>query len=94
MFAGTGGLLAIGFSAGMPLWQWAHGHPATPAFFFFGMWGVAALCGAAASVHTYLISGDPPDKPPKGGVPIREFSIIEGGRGMNEGSDERSQRAA
>ena len=93
-FAATGGVLAIGFSAGMLLWQWAHGRRATPAFFFFGIWGVAALCGAASSAHTYVISGDPPEKPPSGGPPVREFTIAEGGRGANEGSDARSRRAA
>jgi len=93
-FAATGGLLAIGFSIGLPVWQWTHGHAATPAFFFFGIWGVAALCGAAASIHTYLISGDPPDKPPKGGVPVREFSVLEGGRVERPAAEDAKQRAA
>ena len=93
-FAATGGALAIGFSVGMPVWQWAHGHPSTPAFFFFGIWGVAALCGAAASIHTYFISGDPPDKPPRGGVPVRRLTAIEGGRPPSAPAEDRSRRAA
>jgi hypothetical protein len=79
-FAGTGGLLAVGFSIGLPVWAWLHHQQATPAFFFFGIWGFLALAGAAANIHTYFQSGPPPDKPPRGGVPVREFSLIEGGR--------------
>lgn len=83
-FAGTGGLLAVGFSIGMPVSAWMHGKEATPAFFFFGIWGFLALMGSAASIHTYFQSGDPPDKPPKGGIKVREFGVIEGGKAAAE----------
>jgi hypothetical protein len=66
--AAFGGVLALGASFGMPMWVNAHGGHATPAFYFFGIWGLAALAGAAASYHTYRLSGPPPDKPRGGGV--------------------------
>jgi len=92
-FAAGGGLLALAFSVIIPLNALAHHHEVTPQFFFFGVWGVLALFGAAGCIHTYLISGDPPDRPPKGGVPVREFTLIEGGRAPAE-ADESERRAA
>lgn len=84
IIAGIGGVLSLAFSIGMPLAAWLHGRPATPAFFFFGLWGVAALCGCAASIHTYFVSGVPPDRPPRGGL-----RVLSGGGRTSEGSDER-----
>ena len=92
-FAGFGGLLAIGVSIGLPVHQaMTGGHP-TPAFFFFGIWGFAALLGCAGCIHTYFMSGDPPEKPPTGGVPVRAFTVIEGTRKKTE-AEESKRRAA
>lgn len=93
-FAGVGGLLAVGFSVGIPVWALLHGRQVTPAFFFFGIWGFVALMGCAASIHTYFQSGDPPDKPPKGGVPLRGFAVIDGGKPPTESRQDDAQRAA
>ncbi len=94
-FAGAGGLLALGFAIGIPVSESLHHRPVTPEFFFFGVWGLLALMGAAGCIHTYLISGDPPSRPPKGGLPVREFSVIEGGaQRTTTTSDQRSRRAA
>ena len=65
--AAAGGILAIAFSIGFPIWAWRHGRPYTPAFSLFAAWGIAALAGAYACVRTYLISDDP-HRPPRGGV--------------------------
>ncbi len=92
--AGAGGLLALGCAIGIPVVSFLHHRPVTPEFFFFGVWGFVALCGAAGCIHTYLISGDPPDKPPKGGVPVREFTVLEGGKARTAESDESTRRAA
>ena len=90
-FAGTGGLLAIGFSIGLPVHEAIMGGHPTPAFFFFGIWGLAALLGCAGCIHTYLISGDPPVKPPKGGVAVRAFRVVEG---TAQEAQESTRRAA
>jgi len=65
-FAGTGGLVAIATSIGSAVITWRNGHPGST-FFFFSLWGLAALAGAAANVVVYFQSGDPPGKPPRGG---------------------------
>jgi hypothetical protein len=91
--AASGGLLAVGCAIFLPLYGWLHHRPITPEFFFFGVWGFGALCGAAGCIHTYLISVDPPEKPPKGGVPVRELRVIEGGKARSE-SDDANRRAA
>jgi hypothetical protein len=67
--AATGGLLAIAFSVGFPLWARMHGERVWPACSLFAGWGVAALAGAYASLRTYFDSGDPA-RPPRGGVRI------------------------
>ena len=67
--AAIGGAGAIGtaiFCAGV---AWRSGHFAS-SFYFFGLWGLAALVGAAANVVVYLKSGDPPEKPPRGGQKV------------------------
>jgi hypothetical protein len=92
--AAAGGLLALGFSIGIPIFNLLHHRPLTPEFFFFGVWGLIALCGAAGCIHTYLISGDPPEKPPKGGVPVRELRVLEGGKARAEKSEDATRRAA
>jgi hypothetical protein len=92
--AATGGLLALGCSIGIPVYNALHHRAVTPEFFFFGVWGFIALAGAAGCIHTYLISGDPPEKPPKGGVPVRELRLIEGGKARAEKSDDSTRRAA
>jgi hypothetical protein len=66
--AAIGGLMAIGFSIGLPLWNSRHGHGYNPAFTLFAAWGVAALCGAYACVKTYFLTDGVPPKPPGGGV--------------------------
>ncbi len=74
-FAAVGGLGAIGASIFTTLATWRDGHPNTT-FFFFSLWGLAALAGAAANVVVYFQSGDPPPKPPRGGqrvTPIRRL---------------------
>ncbi len=65
--AGLGGILAIVFSIGFPIWIRLHGGPWNPAFSLFSAWGVAALGGAYACIRTYLISDDP-QPPPRGGA--------------------------
>jgi hypothetical protein len=92
--AATGGLLSLGCSIGVPVYNALHHRPVTPEFFFFGVWGFIALCGAAGCIHTYLISGDPPEKPPKGGVPVRELRVLEGGKSRSASSDDANRRAA
>ena len=92
--AAAGGLLSIGCAIGIPIFNAVHHRPVTPEFFFFGVWGLLALCGAAGCIHTYLISGDPPEKPPKGGVPVRAFTLLEGGKARTQNPDEAGRRAA
>ena len=41
-----------------------------------------------------MISGDPPEKPPKGGVPVRELRVIEGGKARPESTDDAKRYAA
>jgi len=91
--AAAGGLLAVGCAIFLPLDGWLHHRPVTPEFFFFGLWGFVALCGAAGCIHTYFISGDPSGKPPKRGVPLRELHVLEGGKPATE-SDAANRRAA
>jgi hypothetical protein len=91
--AGLGGLGAIGAGIGLPLYSWMHGGHAQSTFFFFSLWGIAALCGAAANVYTYLQSGDPPDKPPRGGQPAVKLRLIDG-RAQQVAKPERDRRAA
>jgi hypothetical protein len=92
--AGTGGFFTIAFSIGIPIESMLHHRPYTPSFFFFGVWGIAALCGCAACISTYFTSGSPPgDRPPPGGLRERTFSLIEGGA-KTEGSTEQTKRAA
>ncbi len=92
--AGIGGLLDVGFSIGMPIQQSLRHEPWNPAFFFFSLWGLAALYGCAACIYTYRTSGDPPgDRPPPGGLRVERFTLIEGGA-KTEASTERTKRAA
>lgn len=86
-------MLALGCAVFLPLNGLLHHRPITPEFFFFGVWGFVALCGAAGCIHTYLISGDPPAKPPKGGVPVRDLRLLEGGKARAQ-SDDANRRAA
>ena len=64
--AGVGGFAAIGTSIFATV-RTMHGSHPTSTYFFFSLWGIAALAGAAANVATYYQSGDPPKKPPRGG---------------------------
>ncbi len=92
--AGLGGALNFGFSIGMPVERWLHHQEWSPGFFFFALWGFAALAGCAACIHTYYASGDvPPRRPPRGGLPERRFSVIEGGS-RTEHASEQTKRAA
>jgi hypothetical protein len=76
VFAGLGGVGAIATSVVATVATWHAGHP-NSTFFFFSLWGIAALAGCAANVRVYFQSGDPPPKPPRGGgtkvTPIRRL---------------------
>ena len=92
--AGAGGFLTLGFSILIPVESRLHHQPYTPAFFFFAVWGLAALCGCAACISTYYTSGSPPgERPPPGGLRARNFALIEGGA-KTEGASEQTKRAA
>ena len=75
-FAGLGGLLAIGTSIVATVLSWRGGHPHTT-FFFFSLWGLAAIAGAVANVMVYFQSGDPPPKPPRGGQKVTPLRLLE-----------------
>jgi len=94
--AGAGGFLTIAFAIGIPVEAMLHHQPYTPAFFFFVVWGIAAICGCAACIATYYTSGSPPgDRPPPGGLRERSFALIEGGAtAKTEGANEQTKRAA
>lgn len=92
--ASAAGVLGIACSIALPLLAAAHHRHISPETYFFGIYGIVALCGAAGCIHTYLISGDPPEKPPKGGVPVRELRVLEGGKARSEKSDDSTRRAA
>jgi hypothetical protein len=68
IIAGLGGVMAIGFSIGFPIWGKLRGQEYTPAFSLFAAWGIAALGGAYACFKTYLITDGSPRRPPPGGV--------------------------
>ncbi len=92
--AGAGGVFTIAFSVGIPVEAVLHHRAYTPSFFFFGVWGVAALCGCAACISTYFTSGSPSgERPPPGGQRAAKFSLIEGGA-KTEGASEQTKRAA
>lgn len=76
VFAGVGGLGAIGTSIVATVVTWHNGHPNTT-FFFFSLWGLAALAGAVANVVVYFQSGDPPEKPPRGGQKVTPIRILD-----------------
>jgi hypothetical protein len=90
--AATGGVLAIAFAIGFPIWTWQHGRPYTPAFSLFAAWGVAALAGAYACVRTYLLS-DAPDRPRGGGVRLALVKSADALPARGE-AQHREQRAA
>jgi hypothetical protein len=75
-FAGVGGLGAIVTSIVATVATWHAGHP-NSTFFFFSLWGIAALAGAAANVAVYFQSGDPPPRPPRGGQKVTPLRIVE-----------------
>ena len=89
--AGAGGVSAIAFSIGMPLWARATGHPYSPVFSLFAAWGFAAVCGAVACIRTYLLSDRTPPPPPRGGV---RLAAIDGGRSTEERGTRVTDRAA
>jgi len=76
VFAGVGGLGAIAASVVATVVTWHAGHP-NSTFFFFSLWGLAALAGAAANVVVYFQSGDPPPKPPRGGQKVTPLRVLE-----------------
>jgi hypothetical protein len=69
--AAVGGVGAISCAIAIPVYRKLHGLPYSPEFFMFSAWGFAALGGAYACVRTYFLSGPPPRRPPRGGVPLR-----------------------
>jgi len=76
VFAGVGGLGAIVASIVTTVISWRNGHPGST-FFFFSLWGLAALAGSAANIVTYFQSGDPPEKPPRGGQRVVALRLLE-----------------
>ncbi|GAC1444103.1 MAG: hypothetical protein NVS2B8_17090 [Vulcanimicrobiaceae bacterium] len=91
-FAGVGGLGAIGTSVVATVVTWHGGHPNTT-FLFFSLWGIAALAGAVANVVVYFQSGDPPEKPPRGGQKVTPLRILEQ-RPAPQATTERERKAA
>ncbi len=87
-FAGVGGLLAIGVALYATIVSWRGGHP-NSTFFFFGLWGIAALAGAAANVVVFFQSGDPAPPPPRGGRRIAEVYVLEARRPVPAAEEER-----
>ncbi len=75
-FAALGGFGAIGTSVVVTVMSWRGGHPHTT-FFFFSLWGLAALAGAAANIVVYFQSGDPPPRPPRGGQKVAPLRLLE-----------------
>lgn len=75
-FAALGGFGAIVASIVATVVTWHGGHP-NSTFFFFSLWGIAALAGAAANVVVYFQSGDPPPKPPRGGREITHLRVLD-----------------
>lgn len=87
--AGAGGVAAIATSVWATVRTASHGHP-TSTFFFFSLWGLAALAGAAANIATYFQTGDPPEKPPRGGLPHEQPISLDARRpAANDGGTER-----
>jgi hypothetical protein len=75
-FAGVGGLGAIVTSIVATVTTWRGGHP-NSTFFFFSLWGIAALAGAAANIAVYFQSGDPPPRPPRGGREVTHLRLLD-----------------
>ncbi len=75
-FAGVGGLGAIVASIVATVATWHGGHP-NSTFFFFSLWGLAALAGAAANIAVYFQSGDPPPRPPRGGREVTHLRLLD-----------------
>ncbi len=92
IFAGAGGLGAIATSVIATVATWRNGHPNTT-FFFFSLWGIVALAGAAANVMVYFQSGDPPEKPPRGGQKVTPLRLLETRPGAQQVT-ERERKAA
>lgn len=92
IFAGVGGFGAIATSVIATIATWRNGHPNTT-FFFFSLWGIAALAGAAANVMVYFQSGDPPEKPPRGGQKVTPLRALET-RPAPQQSTDRERKAA
>ena len=92
--AGAGGVLAIGFSIGFPLWALLHGRPYAPAFSLFAAWGVAALAGAVACLRTYRVSDGEPRRPPPGGLRLELVKNADALPARPASSDAPQRRAA
>ena len=75
-FAAAGGIGAIVTSVVAVASTWRNGHP-NSTFFFFSLWGLAALAGAAANVMVYFQSGNPPPRPPRGGQNVTQLRSVE-----------------
>lgn len=75
-FAGIGGVGAIATSVIATVVTWHSGHPNTT-FFFFSLWGIAAIAGAVANVVVYFQTGEPPEKPPRGGQKVTPIRVLE-----------------
>lgn len=91
-FAALGGFGAIGTSVVATVATWHDGHPNTT-FLFFSLWGIAALAGVVANVVVYFQSGDPPEKPPRGGQKVTPLRLLET-RPAPQSVTEREQKAA
>jgi hypothetical protein len=77
--AGCGGILSIGYSAGIPLWDALHGHARLPVLSLFSLWGGVALVGAAAKLYLYSLAA-PPSRPPRGGNRLAQVASIDARR--------------
>jgi hypothetical protein len=73
----VGGASCILVSLGFPLWALAHGRRVEPTFVFLSLWGIFALAGCAANIYTYLSSGPPPQKPPRGGQRLASVHVLD-----------------
>jgi hypothetical protein len=40
------------------------------------------------------VQSDPPEKPPRGDVPVRELRVLEGGKARSERADDAQRHAA
>ena len=69
--AAVGGVGAISCAIAIPVYRETAGLPYSPEFCMSPRGASRALGGACACVRSYFLSGPPPRRPPRGGVPLR-----------------------